>query len=70
MSAPPVLGWGTVHGTRGSRHHAVITLEPFEVVGACGVLVTGLFRDEEPEWDADVPCPPRMCPDCRKELGR
>jgi hypothetical protein len=69
VSAPTPLAWGTVSGTRGSRVHALITLD-FINEAACGQPVDGFVMDEEPDWNADVPVPFVLCPKCKKELGR
>lgn len=62
-----VLAWGKVNGG-GNRYHALVELGTYDVA-ACGQLVDGIVFDNEPDWKAEVPYPPQMCPKCRRALN-
>lgn len=69
MTSSPTGMWASF-ARNGSRYHALTVNQPWDYQSACGMSVAevGLTYDTEPDWDADVPCPPKPCPACRKAL--
>lgn len=65
-----VVGWISL-APNGRRYHAVTKFDVYLVETACGMASaeSARFSATEPAWDADVPSPPRMCPNCKREIN-